>query len=299
MDGTIKQFDITVDDVALCFFLHDETFSQRRGIILSDAEEKMHIEHSHIYYEMIYAAADNVYFEYSGSKYPLPKNHFTVIKPFELHKTFFRKEDALLSIGFTLKKVRTGTKTEKKFGSLVDLLEHQMRSRTYADEGIRELFDQLHSLSVYSDKFHDGYLISIFLMIFFNMMSTIECFAESGSKSDGEAGESKIPIAELVGREVNMRYTDDVTPQSLSDKYGISPRQINRYFVSQYGETLLQRRTRLRMEAAKRLLVTSESPIKSIYERLGYVSVNTFYSAFRKAFGMTPDVFRKSFGSFK
>ncbi|MBO4413662.1 MAG: hypothetical protein J5830_03045, partial [Clostridia bacterium] len=83
MDGTIKQFDITVDDVALCFFLHDETFSQRRGIILSDAEENVHIEHSHIYYEMIYAAADNVFFEYSGSKYPLPKNHFTVIKPFE------------------------------------------------------------------------------------------------------------------------------------------------------------------------------------------------------------------------
>ena len=94
-----------------------------------------------------------------------------------------------------MKKARTGTKTEEKFGSLVDLLEHQTCSRTYADEGIRELFDQLHSLSVYSDKFHDGYLISIFLMIFFNMMSTIECFAENGSESDGETGESKMPIS--------------------------------------------------------------------------------------------------------
>ncbi len=290
----LRTFEMTTDDLLLQFILHDESFSQRHGIVLSDSFKNMHIEHSHVFYEIIYSTSDGVFLECSGKKYPLPKHHFTVIKPFVLHKTFFDSEDALLSVGFMAKKIPSGDKTPGKFGSLIGTLEKMDGNFSFADEGIRDLFEQLKGFSTYSDRFHDGYLLSVFLMLFFTITSTISNATSAISGDILNENRHEPPLPEVFSRELNLRYTEDITPQSLSEKYPISPKQINRYFISQFGETFLQRRTRLRMESARNLLSETGLTIKEIYSRLGYVSVNTFYSAFKKVFGTTPDAYRKS-----
>ena len=63
--------------------------------------------------------------------------------------------------------------------------------------------------------------------------------------------------------------------------------------MNQYGQTFLRRRAHLRVNAAKKLLRQSKDPIAAISRAVGYNSVNTFYSAFRKEVGMTPDEFRR------
>ena len=95
-----------------------------------------------------------------------------------------------------------------------------------------------------------------------------------------------------VNDTLNAQYMEDITPESMSDKYYISPKQINRYILNQYGQTFLQRRTSLRMAAAQNLLKNTNETVNHISEAVGYHSINTFYSAFKNFCGMTPDEYR-------
>ncbi len=71
---------------------------------------------------------------------------------------------------------------------------------------------------------------------------------------------------------------------------------LNRRFKKYVGHSPKQEIDRVRMETAKRLLVTSSEPLQSIAEQCGFNEAWYFISVFRKFTGTTPGVFRKKQG---
>lgn len=86
----------------------------------------------------------------------------------------------------------------------------------------------------------------------------------------------------------------DITLQELSDKLGISPRNlshvINRHFKRNYYSFI----NNYRLKLAKKSLKTSDLPIKEIMYDSGFSNKATFYSLFKKDTGLTPVQFRNS-----
>ena len=81
----------------------------------------------------------------------------------------------------------------------------------------------------------------------------------------------------------------------LADLSGLSPFYFSRLFKESTGFTPYQYISQQRMNKAKQLLQNSDITIAEIALRCGFSSQSSFSTAFRKALGVTPKVYRQSF----
>lgn len=70
-----------------------------------------------------------------------------------------------------------------------------------------------------------------------------------------------------------------------------------RIFSEVFGESPYQYISKIRVDHAKRLLITSKLSINDICERVGYTSVGSFSLLFRKKTGMSPTQYRSKLWS--
>jgi transcriptional regulator GlxA family with amidase domain len=81
---------------------------------------------------------------------------------------------------------------------------------------------------------------------------------------------------------------------TLAARAGVSERQLNRLFVEHVGLPPGRFVRRVRLDAAARLLATTEHPISTIARRCGFASVEGLRQAFVQRFGLPPTRFRTS-----
>jgi len=90
-------------------------------------------------------------------------------------------------------------------------------------------------------------------------------------------------------------YLDfDISLQELSEKLGISPRNLSHVINRQFNRNYYGFINHYRLEQAKNDLKTSDRPIKEIMYDSGFSNKATFYSLFKKTTGVTPVQFRKN-----
>lgn len=80
---------------------------------------------------------------------------------------------------------------------------------------------------------------------------------------------------------------DEVASHSCMSKYHFC-----RIFSAVFGESPYQYISRMRIDHAKRLLITSSLNINDICEAVGYTSIGSFSLLFRKKTGMSPTQYR-------
>ena len=73
----------------------------------------------------------------------------------------------------------------------------------------------------------------------------------------------------------------------------MSPSYLSRQFKSKVGINITRFITERRIQAAQRLLITSDLDISEIADQLGFKSANYFYTVFKKIHGMSPREYRK------
>jgi transcriptional regulator GlxA family with amidase domain len=86
---------------------------------------------------------------------------------------------------------------------------------------------------------------------------------------------------------------DDLTVPALARRAGLSERQFARVFAAEAGTTPAAYVENLRLEAARRLLETSDLTVETIAKTVGMSLPETLYRAFRRRVGTTPDQYRK------
>lgn len=296
MDNTNEIFSLSMENADLHFIIHYESFLQ-----LNNANWKA--PHSHLYYEILYSLSGNNKLLMKDSEILLENNSFTIVPPYLSHNAVYEHPSDLLSIGFYFEK-RSIKYARNDLFSLLEMLLSEKYNIGILNEGLRELFLQLQGFYRISDPIHDGMLITVLVRILYNILSIlmVDHGKDEQKQNSGASAESRKPysphgisfeILYKINEVLNARYTEDITPQMLSEQFFISPKQINRYIFKQYGKTFLQRRTELRMIAAQRLLNQTTDPIASISQKVGYNSINSFYSAFKIFCGVTPDQYRR------
>jgi transcriptional regulator GlxA family with amidase domain len=105
---------------------------------------------------------------------------------------------------------------------------------------------------------------------------------------------SQPAIAELQ-RWLPDHLAGDLSVETLARQSGMSPRTFARAFGRETGTTPAAFVEALRVEAAQRLLETTDLAVAAIAGRVGLHHAETLHRAFRRRVGTTPDRYRQHF----
>ncbi|MCR8632967.1 response regulator transcription factor [Paenibacillus radicis (ex Xue et al. 2023)] len=95
---------------------------------------------------------------------------------------------------------------------------------------------------------------------------------------------------------IKEKYGEDITLQSMADRYNMSESYFSRLFKKQIGVSFMDYLTDLRVNHAKELLLNPRLKIYQIAIQVGYQDSRYFSQVFRKYTGETPTEFRKRYG---
>lgn len=96
---------------------------------------------------------------------------------------------------------------------------------------------------------------------------------------------------------INAHLGDDISLPVMASKAGMSERSFSRHYTEATGLTPARAVERLRVEAARRLLLESRLPVKRISQRCGFGSEETMRRSFLRLLSTTPQDYRSRFSS--
>ncbi len=122
----------------------------------------------------------------------------------------------------------------------------------------------------------------------------------SGSAASSPSEDTTSKAASL-GRQLQI-YVDehaleDLTIQTVSDHFQISPTYTSRVFKKTTGMSLIQYIIQRRMGEAQTLLLITDLPITEVAEKVGYGNLSHFVKMFTQNVGMAPSKYRKQAGT--
>lgn len=109
--------------------------------------------------------------------------------------------------------------------------------------------------------------------------------AVAGSKHDSTISIAKKYIQENFSQ-------PDISLHTVADEVNVSPNHFSTVFRQETGETFINYITKIRMERAKYLLITTDMRTSDVGYEIGYNDTHYFSYAFKRNTGMTPKEFR-------
>lgn len=94
---------------------------------------------------------------------------------------------------------------------------------------------------------------------------------------------------------ISTHLAEDLSLSVLAHQAGMSERSFSRHYAQATGQTPARAIERLRVEAARRLLSESRTPIKRIMQRCGFGSEETMRRSFLRLLAVTPQDYRSRF----
>jgi transcriptional regulator GlxA family with amidase domain len=107
---------------------------------------------------------------------------------------------------------------------------------------------------------------------------------------------ARTPAIIAIQRWLPDHLDEDLTVARLAERAHMSPRSFARAFRTETGTTPAAHVEELRIEAARRLLETTDDTVAAIARRVGLRHAETFHRAFVRRVGTTPDRYRQHFG---
>jgi AraC-like DNA-binding protein len=97
---------------------------------------------------------------------------------------------------------------------------------------------------------------------------------------------------------IHARYAEPLRLEELAREAALSPFHFLRIFRSAFGETPHRYLTRVRIDAAKRLLL-ADAPVTDVCFDVGFQSLGSFSALFARRVGAPPTKFRRRLHHFR
>lgn len=98
-----------------------------------------------------------------------------------------------------------------------------------------------------------------------------------------------------ITRYLQEHLSEDISLSVLAEEFHLSAQYISQLFKSEIGVNFLTYLTNIRMERAKKLLLSTALSIGEISEQLGFGDYRVFTKVFKKSEGVTPSQYRRDF----
>lgn len=98
-----------------------------------------------------------------------------------------------------------------------------------------------------------------------------------------------------ITRYLQEHLSEEISLSVLAEEFHLNPQYISQLFKSEIGVGFLTYLTNMRLEKAKKLLVSTALSVAEIAEQCGYSDYRVFTKVFKKTEGITPSQFRRDF----
>ena len=89
--------------------------------------------------------------------------------------------------------------------------------------------------------------------------------------------------------------TEDLSLSVLAEEFHLNPQYISQLFKNEIGVNFLTYLTNIRMEKAKKLLLSTSLSVAEVADKSGYGDYRVFTKVFKKSEGITPSQYRRDF----
>lgn len=249
------------------------------------------ILHSHNYYELFYVTNGKMTVGLQDRIMTVEANSFIVIPPEQLHYIISHDPSTeRFSIGFQLIEGESspdGHMFRQQINSLIP----------YIAEEPQSAYSAFHRMEGYYMSQNPNKL-NLMAACFYEILYL---YISSAGKNSAETAIDRYETDEsyrtyLIDNYVNLNFCGEVTLTELAKKVFLSESQVNRIMKAHYGRSLHQHIIYLRMKNAASLLSDTKLKVKDIAAAVGYKSVHGFNCAFRKAYGIAPEIYRRNDG---
>ena len=98
-----------------------------------------------------------------------------------------------------------------------------------------------------------------------------------------------------ITRYLQEHLSEEVSLSVLSDEFHLNSQYISQLFKNEIGVNFLTYLTNIRMEKAKKLLLSTSLSVAEVAEQSGYGDYRVFTKVFKKSEGITPSQYRRDF----
>ena len=102
-------------------------------------------------------------------------------------------------------------------------------------------------------------------------------------------------VISSITRYMQEHISEEISLSVLADEFHLNSQYISQLFKNEIGVGFLTYLTNIRIEKAKKLLLSTSLSVTEIAENTGYSDYRVFTKVFRKTEGITPSQFRREF----
>lgn len=118
---------------------------------------------------------------------------------------------------------------------------------------------------------------------------------EEKAASQEKPKEQEERVIEGITRYLHDHLAEEVSLSILAEEFHLNPQYISQLFKNEIGVGFLSYLTNIRMEKAKKLLISSPLSVTEIAQQAGYGDYRVFTKVFKKTEGITPSQYRREF----
>jgi len=251
--------------------------------------------HSHPFYELQCVLDGEYFIGFSnGSALPMKTHSLCILPPglyhrtytetspvrklavqFDYHRTHFIKDSIYKTFHRALSAVKVPIIIEgADVCELMEKIRGELRTRAVAAEEMRQ---------------------SLMCEMYITVLRRLR--AENSNESPSEEADSREIRYMQIEAFFAAHYNHPITAYNLAEEIGLSRRQTDRIVAEIYGMTFREKLIELRMTQAIHLLTTTDLPVETVAEQIGYRSLSGFFVAFRSRFGTGASEYRRSLAS--
>ena len=244
--------------------------------------------HLHSCYEFIHIIHGNLLYTVEGSDYMLSDGDFIMTKPAELHsfsfpkKCKYEREFFHIYPGFL-----------SMFPELLEQLDNResgyfnrFPAEVVTRYGIDKIFKGIEENCANRTPETDFISFTYALQLVTRVNQVLK--AEQPEKQEVITNR----LASRVSDYIDTHYAESITIDSIASSMFVSQSYLSRVFKKETGITVKAYLNMRRVTAAKNLIMEGQQ-ITHSYSSCGYNDYSTFFRAFVKYAGMTPEEFRK------
>ena len=250
-------------------------------------------EHTHDFVELVYILSGKAEHVVDGKRYLLNRGDILFMNCGCIHSFSSESEHTYVNILFSPEFIGEDIVTPENAFSLFSLTAfNQMRSdaefgkisffdeeRSEVEGIINSMLREFDSRNTYWESAVRNYLNNLIIKM---LRKSEEGFKPA--EINGTWQELSAYIDENLGSRLSL--------SELAEKFFYNPSYFSRVFKEKFGLSLIEYKTKKRVESAAELLEKTELTIDEICDNLGFSERSSFYNAFKKRFGTSPASYR-------
>ena len=270
--------------------LHEFPFSIER--VSNDSPPSVRKKHHyHNTYELYYLISGDRYYFIKDKTYHVKRGNLVLVKPYDIHTT-----SGVSKIGYDrylimFKKSFIGELAEgaglnlfESYDKDIHLIELSYQEQSFVESLLSAMINEHKSEAPGHTDFLRAAMVQLLLIT--------ARHATAAEVMTADVVPMNKTVSAVAAYIIN-NYREDITLDSISEQFFISPCYFSRTFKRITGLSFTEYLNGVRVKEAQRLLATTDSSIVEICEAVGYKSTTHFGRSFKSITGMSPTEYRR------